>query len=302
MIRELKLELEEFRRPMQDPEGCAERDAEAGVPRDVGEARYIRSKHGLPPQTFDPGANGEHQRLAARAAELRPVIDELTADVHEATEAVGASSAHPVVWLILAAVMGPIEILCAMQLFQTIGLPPVNRLPSAIALTACTFGLPIVIRGCATRFAQATGWARVWPALGLCLSALAACLVVPSLVLARMNPGGESGLPPGVRIGRLVLMLLATIGPAVAFKFGLDQFERARRPHSRLKTLRKELKRAEKEHARIEKRIARLADGSSNYANATAADSARYQTAYDRATSDRGTQARASGINNDRRS
>ena len=287
MIRHLREELREFREPMMIPDEAARFDVEAGVPREVGEARYIAAACGPMEPDFEPAENPEHQSMAARLSELRPSVEELRQDVRRDEEIVDALPAHPILWVLLLCVAIPAEIICGIQLFQTIGMQPQYRVAAAYGLTVCTFGVASLLRSMVTSYEEKTGWQRVRAALGVGLVVLVACLVVVGIAFARLNPGGEVGVPVAARLGRLILLILITMGPAVAFKYAIDRLRETLKPRRELRAHRRELKRLEREQTALARDIASIRQKAGKWRSDVGSHGARYQAAYDRANASR---------------
>lgn len=294
-FRDLREDLHALREPPADPDWSARSDVEAGVAREVGEARFIAAACGPMEPDFDPSENPEHQQMASRTAELRPVVEELRQDVRRDEEVVDSLPAHPLLWMLLLGIAVPAEVICAVQLFQAIGMQPQYRMAAAYGLTVCTFAVVSLLRSMVTRYEERTGWQRVRAALGVGLVALGACVVVVGIAFARLTPGADAGVPVAARLGRLLLLVLITTGPAIAFKFAIDRLRETLKPRRDLKAHRRALKLAEREQARLTREIARIRQKAQRWRSTVASQAARYQASYDRANA-----ARSRGANTER--
>lgn len=284
MIRNIREELRDLREPLMNPDASARSDVEAGVAREVGESRFIAAACGPMQADFDPTQNAEHQATAARLSELLPFVQELGQDVRRDEEIVAALPAHPLLWYLVLAVAIPTEVICGMQLFQTMGIAPSYRVPAALGLMTATFVVVGLVRSTSAAAAEETGWRRLFAWLRVGIAALLACIIALCIGFARVDPAGNVGLPTAVRTSRLVLLVLITVGPAIAFKYAIDRLRESLKPRRDLKAHRRDLKRAEREQASLTRDIANTRQKAARWRANVATNVARYQAAYDRAS------------------
>ncbi len=287
MIRKLRDELREIREPLMDADASARADVAAGVARDVGELRFVTAASGPMERDFDPIEDPDHQTLSNTLAELRPLAQELRQEVRRNEETVASLPAHPLLWYVVIGVAIPVELLCGLQLFQTMGVVSRYRLPAAFGLMTATFTIVWLVRSTAASVEDTTGWRRLLAWVRVVAAALAAVAVALCLGFARVDPVGSSGLPAAVRVSRLTLLILITVGPAVAFKYAVDRLREASKPRRELSAHRRELKEVEREQASVTKEIAAVRQRAADWRKQAATQGARYQAAYDRASGTR---------------
>ena len=287
MIREIREEIQAIREPLMDADASARADVEADVPRDVGERRFVTAACGPSQPEFDPANNADHQDMAARLSRLQPATAELREDVQRDQELVDSLPAHPLLWYLLLLVAVPTELLCGIQLFQTMGTAPSYRIPAALGLLTGTFLVVGLVRSTAVSASEQTGWRRLlaWARVGL--AALVATIVAICIGFARVDPTGSVGLPTAVRASRLVLLVMITVGPAVLFKYAVDQLKRTLKPRRNLKAHRRQLKRLEREHAELTREVAGIRQAAARWRVNVASQVAKYQAAHDRANAAR---------------
>ena len=282
-LHEMRDELRQLREPPPDPDMHARFDVEAGVAREVGEARFVASACGPMEPDFDPTEDLEHQMMAARLSELRPGVAELRRDVLRDESVVDGLPAHPVFWYLLLGLAVIVETACGIQLFQAMGMSEFVRPLAALALMSVTFLVVWLVRNTSARAEDVTGWRRAlaWAKFGLV--ALCAAGVAICIGFSRTDPNAGFGLPIAVRSSRLVLLVLITVGPAIVFKFAIDQLARSRGPRSELRSHRRELKRAERELLTLTRDIAEVRRRAASWRARASSHRARYQAAFDRA-------------------
>ena len=283
MTRKIKLMLRDMRKELPDAQDAAERDVEAGVPRDVGERRHVAAVCGVEPADFDPVNNQRDQRTAADMARLRSQAEELAGDVQVDEERVVELPAHPVVWYLAIAIMLPIEFIGGLKLFGDMGYSPGLRAAFATGLMIGTFMVVWVLRQTVADAAAQTGWRKLLGWATVCLTVVGAAVVAAAIAFARVDPGGSAGLPVVPRISRLAVTVFVTLLPALGLKYAVDRLGELRGPRRKLKLHRRRLKDTLAKLKRLEKYCDAKHTAADDWRAAAATERANYTAAYDRA-------------------
>jgi hypothetical protein len=282
-LLKLRNEIQDLGAPMPSPEACAKADAEAQVEREEGVERYITGRFGEPPQEFDPTTNVEQQRVASRLAQMEIEVAERRGDLEAAQAAVDALPGYFLCWIGLALVALPVELRAGVQLAQVMGFEPHNRAFFAFGL----FFLTVLIAGgfywSLAKFRESASWQKLLAA-GLVLAAVLAILVLAfALAFARIDTAHDAGLPPAVRVARVLVLFGVTVAAPLTIKFALVRAAEHLGPRRRFKWAKQALARVERERDSLTTVMETTTAEARAWRSRTASHRSRYLAAYDRA-------------------